>query len=183
MASPLAPIGVRHLRPRPDLDDGIASSAPPEPVAANGGADAEIGGANAMEPIITAAQSGLPVLDGDGMGRAFPELQMVTFTLSGVTATPMVLCDDKSNSIVLDTVSNQWTERLARAATVEMGGSALLAFYPMSGKVAKQAVVRGTLTLCARIGETLRRRGPRIAILSLRWPTSRRGGRCSTAGR
>ncbi len=37
-----------------------------------------------------------------------------------------------------------------------MGGSALLAFYAMSGAVAKKAVVRGTLSLCARIGQTLR---------------------------
>jgi DUF917 family protein len=95
---------------------------------------------------------GLPLVDGDGMGRAYPELQMVTFTMHGVSATPMVLCDDKGNSLVLETVSNAWTERLARAATVEMGGSALLAFYPMSGDVAKKAVVRGTLTLCANLG-------------------------------
>ncbi len=116
----------------------------------------EAGGVNSTTPFVVAAAAGLPLIDGDGMGRAFPELQMVTFTLSGVSSTPMVLCDDKGNSIVLDTVSNAWTERLARAATIEMGGSALLAFYPMSGKVAKQAVVRGTLSLCARIGQTLR---------------------------
>lgn len=116
----------------------------------------EAGGVNSTTPFVVAAAAGLPLIDGDGMGRAFPELQMVTFTLSGVSSTPMVLCDDKGNSIVLDTVSNAWTERLARAATIEMGGSALLAFYPMSGKVAKQAVVRGTLSLCARIGRTLR---------------------------
>lgn len=116
----------------------------------------EAGGVNSTTPFVVAASSGLPLVDGDGMGRAFPELQMVTFTLCGVSATPMVLCDDKGNSIVLDTVSNAWTERLARAATIEMGGSALLAFYPMSGKVAKQAVVRGTLSLCAQVGETLR---------------------------
>ncbi|NAZ35705.1 DUF917 domain-containing protein [Rubellimicrobium sp. CFH 75288] len=118
---------------------------------------AEAGGVNSTTPFVVAAASGLPLVDGDGMGRAFPELQMVTFTLSGVSATPMVLCDDKGNSIVLDTVSNAWTERLARAATIEMGGSALLAFYPMSGRVAKEAVVRGTLSLCARVGRTLRR--------------------------
>ncbi len=116
----------------------------------------EAGGVNSTTPFVVAAASGLPLIDGDGMGRAFPELQMVTFTLSGVSATPMVLCDDKGNSLVLDTVSNAWTERLARAATIEMGGSALLAFYPMSGKVAKEAVVRGTLSLCAKVGETLR---------------------------
>jgi DUF917 family protein len=116
----------------------------------------EAGGVNSTTPFVVAAASGLPLVDGDGMGRAYPELQMVTFTMHGVSATPMVLCDDKGNSIVLETVSNAWTERLARAATVEMGGSALLAFYPMDGKTAKKAVVRGTLTLCANLGLALR---------------------------
>ena len=116
----------------------------------------EAGGVNSTTPFVVAAASGLPLVDGDGMGRAYPELQMVTFTMHGVSATPMVLCDDKGNSLVLETVSNAWTERLARAATVEMGGSALLAFYPMSGEVAKKAVVRGTLSLCANLGRTLR---------------------------
>lgn len=116
----------------------------------------EAGGVNSTIPFVIAAATGLPLVDGDGMGRAFPELQMVTFTLYGVSATPMVMCDDKGNSIVLDTVSNAWTERLARAATIEMGGSSLLTFYPMDGATAKKAVVRGTLSLCARIGATLR---------------------------
>ena len=116
----------------------------------------EAGGVNSTTPFVVAAATGLPLVDGDGMGRAYPELQMVTFTLHGVSATPMVLCDDKGNSLVLETVSNAWTERLARAATVEMGGSALLAFYPMSGDVAKACVVRGTLSLCANLGRTLR---------------------------
>jgi len=116
----------------------------------------EAGGINSTTPFVVAAASGLPLIDGDGMGRAYPELQMVTFTMHGVSATPMVLSDDKGNSLVLDTVSNAWTERLARAATVEMGGSALFAFYPMSGEIAKRAVVRGTLSLCAKLGRTLR---------------------------
>ncbi len=116
----------------------------------------EAGGVNSTTPFVVAAMAGLPLVDGDGMGRAYPELQMVTFTMHGVSATPMVLCDDKGNSLVLETVSNAWTERLARAATVEMGGSALLAFYSMSGAVAKKAIVRGTLTLCSELGRTLR---------------------------
>ena len=81
----------------------------------------EAGGVNSTTPFVVAAATGLPLVDGDGMGRAYPELQMVTFTMHGVSATPMVLVDDKGNSIVLETVSNAWTERLARAATVEMG--------------------------------------------------------------
>ena len=117
---------------------------------------AEAGGLNSTTPFVVAAATGLPVVDGDGMGRAWPELQMVTFTLHGVAATPMVLADDKGNSVLLETIDNRWTERLARSATVEMGGSAMLACYPMTGKVAKQAVVRGTLSLAARLGTILR---------------------------
>ena len=132
----------------------------------------EAGGVNSTTPFVVAAMTGLPLVDGDGMGRAYPELQMVTFTMHGVSATPMVLCDDKGNSLVLDTVSNAWTERLARAATVEMGGSALLAFYSMDGATAKKAVVRGTLSLCAKLGETARKNrnapeGPVKAITDL----------------
>jgi DUF917 family protein len=116
----------------------------------------EAGGMNSTTPFVVAAATGRPLVDGDGMGRAYPELQMVTFTLHGVAATPMVLADDKGNSVVLETIDNKWTERLARSCTVDMGGSALLAFYPMSGAVAKRAVVRGTLGLAAALGRTLR---------------------------
>ena len=38
---------------------------------------AEIGGANAIEPLEVAAMLNLPVVDCDGMGRAFPELQVL----------------------------------------------------------------------------------------------------------
>ncbi len=116
----------------------------------------EAGGLNSTIPFIVAAEMGLPLVDGDGMGRAFPELQMVTFTLHGVKATPMVMADDKGNSLVLHTVDNRWTERLARSATIEMGGSSLIAFYAMDGRAAKRAVVRGTVTLAADIGRAIR---------------------------
>jgi uncharacterized protein len=117
---------------------------------------AEAGGLNSTIPFVIGAMTGIPVIDGDGMGRAFPELQMVTFTMHGVSATPMVVVDDKGNSVVLECIDNKWTERLARTATIEMGGSVLIALYPMTGVVAKKASVRGTLTLARRLGEILR---------------------------
>ena len=45
-------------------------------------------------------QTGLPVIDGDGMGRAFPELQMKTFSIYGVKATPAALCDVRHNTAI-----------------------------------------------------------------------------------
>ncbi|MGH3977858.1 MAG: DUF917 domain-containing protein, partial [Pseudonocardiaceae bacterium] len=47
----------------------------------------EAGGSNSTVPFRVAAQLGIPVVDADGMGRAFPEIQMVTATLYGVAAT------------------------------------------------------------------------------------------------
>jgi uncharacterized protein len=117
---------------------------------------AEAGGLNSTIPFVIGAMTGIPVVDGDGMGRAYPELQMVTFTMHGVSATPMVVVDDKGNSVLLECIDNRWTERLARSATIEMGGSVLITLYPMSGAVAKKSSVRGTLTLARRLGEILR---------------------------
>jgi hypothetical protein len=117
---------------------------------------AEAGGLNSTIPFVISAMTGIPVIDGDGMGRAYPELQMVTFTMHGVSATPMVVVDDKGNTVLLECIDNRWTERLARSATIEMGGSVLITLYPMSGAVAKKSCIRGTLTLARRLGEILR---------------------------
>ncbi len=115
----------------------------------------EAGGMNSTIPFAVAAATGLPLIDGDGMGRAFPELQMVSFTMHDIAATPMVIADEKGNSSVINTIDNKWTERLARAQTVEMGGAALVALYPMSGAQMKQGIIRGTLSLIKEIGETI----------------------------
>ena len=63
-----------------------------------------------MLPIAASARLGIPMVDADGMGRAFPELQMVTFTIGGVKATPMALTDEKGNCVIFDTITNKWTE-------------------------------------------------------------------------
>lgn len=116
----------------------------------------EAGGLNSMLPLALSARLGLPVIDLDGMGRAFPELQMVTFHLAGISATPMVLADEKGNESLLQTVDNVWTERLARALTVQMGGSVTIAIYPMTVAQAAASGIHGTITLAETLGRTLR---------------------------
>ncbi|MCI9889472.1 DUF917 domain-containing protein [Micrococcales bacterium 31B] len=117
----------------------------------------EVGGVNSMIPIAAAAELGLPLVDGDGMGRAFPELQMVLPTLSGIRATPMSIVDEKGNSGVFDAASNAWAERLARPVTVEMGCSAIISVYAMSGAEARESFVPSTLSLCQSVGEAAAR--------------------------
>jgi len=118
---------------------------------------AEVGGVNSTIPIAAAAALGLPLLDADGMGRAFPELQMVLPTLSGVTASPLAFSDEKGNTGVLQTVDNSWTERIARVACVEMGCSVMIAGFSMSGAAARESLVGGSLSRCIAIGERIAR--------------------------
>ena len=114
---------------------------------------AEIGGGNAMEPIITAAAAGVGVVDGDGMGRAFPEMQMTTFSIYGHRSTPAALADERGNVVLFQhAVSEMWFERLARSAVVTMGGTAIGAEAPMEGAYVKRAAVPGTVTQAIRLG-------------------------------
>ncbi|MGI3783049.1 MAG: DUF917 domain-containing protein [Janthinobacterium lividum] len=127
---------------------------------------AEVGGVNSMVPIVAAAQLGLPLVDADLMGRAFPELQMVLPTLAGLPGTPMSIADEKGNVGILDTVDNPWSERLARALTIQMGCSAIISNVVLSGAEVKQHAVLGSLSWCRRIGRSVEqaRRQRRSAV-------------------
>ena len=116
----------------------------------------EAGGVNSMLPIAAAARLGLPLVDVDGMGRAFPELQMVTFTIGGINATPMALTDEKGNSVIFETITNKWTEELARSVTMSCGGSVSVSLYPMSGAQMKQYGVHGIVTRSQQLGAAIR---------------------------
>lgn len=115
----------------------------------------EAGGINSMIPIAAAARAGLPLIDADGMGRAFPELQMLLPTLEGIRATPMALVDEKGNKLVIDAISNHAAEAFARTATVEMGASATMAFYPLRGDQVARALVPRTMSMAYRIGDAM----------------------------
>lgn len=116
----------------------------------------EAGGVNSMLPIAAAARLNMPMVDVDGMGRAFPELQMVTFTIGGIKATPMALVDEKGNSCIFETITNKWTEELARSVTMSCGASVSVSLYPMSGKQMKEFGVHGIVTRSQQLGKAIR---------------------------
>jgi DUF917 family protein len=117
---------------------------------------AEAGGLNSVTPFTLAAQVGIPVVDADLMGRAFPELQMCLPTLYGISATPMAMADEKGNTVVINTVSNRWTERIARSVTIDMGCASMIALYGLTGAQLKQASVPRTLLLAEELGTIAR---------------------------
>ena len=116
----------------------------------------EIGGSNSVEDLIPAAMAGLPVVDADGMGRAFPFFHQKTFFVYGVSPTPMVLADEKGNiAIISKAITAEWVERMARAVTIQMGSIAVYAVAPMSGADVKRTAVPRTLTMARRLGEAV----------------------------
>lgn len=117
---------------------------------------AEAGGVNALVPVVAAAQLGLPLIDADGMGRAFPELQMQTFGVLGVSGSPMAIASDHGDVCIIRAGDNKRMEQLARALTVQMGGASYISDYPMDTAEVRRTSVHGTLSLCRDIGRTLR---------------------------
>lgn len=115
----------------------------------------EIGGGNALAPLLCARDMGLPVVDADPMGRAFPELQMDTFMIGGVDPSPLALYDGKGGGSVLTVPDPVTAERFARALTWAMGGSAALALPVLTAEEVRAFAIPGTLTLAQRIGAAL----------------------------
>jgi len=116
---------------------------------------AEIGGSNGMSPVVWCARAGLPLLDADGMGRAFPEVPQVTMEVAGISPNPAVMTDERGNTIVFEGIDGHWMERMERAAAVEFGGQAYSSEYQMTVAQAKTATARGTVSLAIRIGEAV----------------------------
>jgi len=116
----------------------------------------EAGGLNSTFPLAVGAKMGIPIVDADGMGRAFPELQMTTFHINGITVTPMALADERDNIVLLKTCDNYWAEWIARDITIRFGGTAWVALYPMTGKELKKAAIPNTIELAEKLGAAVR---------------------------
>lgn len=81
----------------------------------------------------------------------------MTYFIYGVSPAPAAIADEKGNRLVLDAVRNaRWLERIAGAATIEMGGAVGLAFALMSGKEMRRTAIHRTLTLARGIGDAVR---------------------------
>lgn len=116
----------------------------------------EIGGQNSMEPLVTAAYAGLPVVDGDGMGRAFPEMQMTTYAIYGHHSTPSMMCDPHGNAVCFEhAISEKWHETMARACVISQGGASVLASAPMSGAFFKRYAIPHSYTQAIGLGRAV----------------------------
>jgi hypothetical protein len=115
----------------------------------------EIGGLNALTPVLAAALSGRPLLDSDGMGRAFTELQMTTFHAFGVSASPLVMVNEQGRWEHIATPSNWDVEWIARRKVIDLGGWAAIASYPMKLQQVKEVGIHQSFSLAKRLGDSV----------------------------
>ena len=116
----------------------------------------EIGGGNSIAPMIAAAALGLPVVDGDGMGRAFPETQMTSFFIYGQPVSPSAITDATGNAlIVTEATSADQLEKMMRAATVTMGCAAMMSTPPMAGDFVRRFAIPRTVRLAWTLGSAV----------------------------
>jgi DUF917 family protein len=115
----------------------------------------EIGGSNGLLPVAWAAQMGLPLVDADSMGRAFPEVHQVSQHVAGRTPDLIALVDAIGSVVTLRAADGSWAERISRAVTVAFGGTAAMADYVMSVGEAHGVVIEGSVSRALEIGRAI----------------------------
>ncbi|MCK4391637.1 DUF917 domain-containing protein [Candidatus Bipolaricaulota bacterium] len=113
----------------------------------------EMGGGNTPVILSAGARLGIPVVDGDALGRAAPETQMTSFIGHGVKLTPMPLVDSKG-TVVIVKESNDifFPDEVGRFVVSTKRGLMANSHYPMSGAELKRSVIPNTITKAIDLG-------------------------------
>jgi len=116
----------------------------------------ELGGLNTPVILSLAARVGIPVVDGDGLGRAAPETQMTSFQGHGVSIVPMPLVDWEGSVIIVKEASSPFVpDEIGRFVITRAGGLGANAHYPMTGEVARNAIIPGTISFSLDLGRQI----------------------------
>ena len=117
----------------------------------------EVGGANCLQAFLAAAHLGLPIVDCDAMGRAFPQADMCTFAICDVPAYPWTMVDIRKNSVIFTEAEDwAWMERMTRRVCGVLGSAAATCKAPRTGREVKTCTVLNTATKAMRIGRLVR---------------------------
>lgn len=116
---------------------------------------AEMAGANGLSAFIAASLLGVPVVDADGMGRAFPRSDQISYSFFGHSASPTVVSNEHGDVVCVETRANARMEHLVRALSVAAGSKCFSVDYPLSGSDVRTCAVVGTVSLAKRLGSAI----------------------------
>ncbi|MGH6943167.1 MAG: DUF917 domain-containing protein [Geminicoccaceae bacterium] len=116
----------------------------------------EIGGSNGVQPFVAAALMGLPVVDADGMGRAFPDVSKTSFAIRDLKPCPLTVIDIRGNAVIItEGVDWFWMERISRKVVTAFGSTGSTCKAPRTGKEVKDHAILYTVSQAMRIGRTV----------------------------
>ena len=120
---------------------------------------AEIGGLNSIIPLLIASERGLPVLDGDLIGRAFPELQMATPFIYGIKKPfPISMADDCENCFLLTHIKDESAKRAEnffRHMVGKLGLFAGIASDVLSKDELNKTMIKNSLSKAWELGKAV----------------------------
>ncbi len=125
----------------------------------------EAGGLNSMIPIVAAATLRLPLVDADCMGRAFPELQMITQSIFDISNSPIALCHEKMDAIIVNAKNPKDMENYCRALTMSFGGSALMSEAYVTKEELNIYAIKDIVTTSYEIGKIIKTSDDPVADL------------------
>ncbi|UCF09330.1 MAG: DUF917 domain-containing protein, partial [Candidatus Bipolaricaulota bacterium] len=120
----------------------------------------ELGGGNTPVVMSCAARLGIPVIDGDGVGRAAPETHMCSFLGHGISLTPMPLVGQDGTVVLVRDGDLFLADDIGRCVAGRAQGFLANAHYGMSGAELKRCVVPDTITRALDLGRLVRSLGP-----------------------
>jgi len=127
----------------------------------------ELGGGNTAVALYAAGLAGLPVVDGDRVGRAAPEVHQDTIVLFGKSMTPAVTVTPTGNELViLGYADIDDYEAILRHLSVLAGSHTLILDAPIRAREAKEVIIKGSLSRCLELGRKVveaKRKGVNVA--------------------
>lgn len=117
----------------------------------------EYGGGNTGQAMASAAMLDKYIVDCDAAGRAVPELQFSTYTITNKPIHPFSIATKYGDTIIVQEVMNdERAEAISRALAVATENTVGMADHPIKGEDLKTSVIPSALSYAGNVGKARR---------------------------
>lgn len=120
----------------------------------------ELGGFNTMVAMYVSALAGVPLVNGDMVGRAVPELSTTLSSIYNVPSSPLVLAGGKTDVDVIvaypaDIYKTKTTEKIARSVCMAYDMLAAFSTWTVNAEDITNKLVSNSINNCSVVGEAI----------------------------
>jgi DUF917 family protein len=118
----------------------------------------ELGGQSVAEAFYPGAMLDVPVLDGESVGRAVPELQHSVAYLRGLPIAPQAIVNEFGDTVLITRVASDLrSEALVRALAVASRNAVWVADHALACREAVEGILPGSVSRALAVGGACRR--------------------------